>query len=336
MEQHEWIMLIGFGLLSAVIILILIFQTRRIKRLTDEHQQPQWQLFSEWFKDMRSGLDRTTDILQRQLTATNESVNQRLDNAAQLMRLLNRDLGQIHQVGQQMHDFQNFLRTPRLRGKIGEHILTDILYQILPKSHVTLQHRFRNGHAVDALIKTENGNISVDAKFPLENYLKSTRAEKPEQAKNYRREFFRDVRKHIKVISEKYILPDEHTLDFALMYVPSETIYYEILNSESLLNHAKERDVLIVSPNTFYYFLRIILLGLQGRQIEERAAFIIKNLQSLKHASNELFNHVGVMNNHLNNAQKAADRVHARLVTLQQKMDILAEPGKPADSEHQI
>ncbi len=336
MEQYELIMLMGFGLLSAVILFILTLQSRRIKFLTDQRQQPQWQVFSEWFKEMRSGLDRTTDILQRQLSATNDSVNQRLDNAAQLMRLLNRDLGQIHQVGQQMHEFQNFLRTPKLRGKVGEHILTDILHQILPKSHVTLQHRFRNGHAVDALIKTENGNISVDAKFPLENYLKSTRAEKPEQAKNFRREFFRDVRKHIQAISQKYILPDEHTMDFALMYVPSETIYYEILNSEPLLAHAREKNVLIVSPNTFYYFLRIILLGLQGRQIEERAAFIIKNLQSLKHESNELFNQVGVMNNHLNNAQKAADRVHVRLLTLQQKIDIIAEPGNPTDSERPI
>jgi Fe-S-cluster containining protein len=125
---------------------------------------------------------------------------------------------------------------------------------------------------VDAVIKSNKGIIPIDSKFPIENFRKYHAEKNKEQRKIFKREFLRDSRKHIEDIAKKYIKPEEETVDFALMYIPSEAIYYDLaIQDDDFVSFAEEKKVLIVSPNSFYYFLRIILMGLEGKKIEEKA-----------------------------------------------------------------
>jgi len=196
MQQNEIMLLFAFVfVMLAIFGFIVYMQNRHLKSLL-QAQKPDESVNSigQWLQEMRGSLDRTSGMIQQQMNMTQEAVSSRLDNTAQLMRLLNRDLGQIHEIGQQMRDFQKIFRSPKLRGNVGENILKDLLDQILLKKNIKLQHPFRNGRTVDALIITENNSIPIDSKFPLENFNKARNAAIPDEEKLYKREFFRDRR----------------------------------------------------------------------------------------------------------------------------------------------
>src|SRR5206468_9986502 len=135
--------------------------------------------------------------------------------------------GQMNEIGRNMRELQEFLKSPKLRGNIGEQVLKDLISQIFPKNSFYLQHQFKSGDKVDAAIKTDAGILPIDSKFPMENFQKFNKSQTDEEKVHYQKEFARDVKKHIDAISKKYILPEEGTMDFALMYVPSESVYYE-------------------------------------------------------------------------------------------------------------
>src|SRR4029078_345177 len=121
----------------------------------------------------------------------------------------------------------------------------------------------------DAAIQTDAGILPIDAKFPMENFQKLSKAKTDEEVKLYRKEFSKDVKKHIDAIAKKYILPDEGTMDFALMYVPSESVFYEVVNTDDILEYARQKRVYVVSPSTLYAHLQTILLSFEGKKIEQ-------------------------------------------------------------------
>ncbi len=316
-------MLFGFALFMVVLFSFIVYlQNKHIKSLL-QAQKPDESvnIIGQWLQEMRGSIDRTSGMIQQQMNITQEAVSSRLDNTAQLMRLLNRDLGQIHEIGEQMRDFQKIFRSPKLRGNVGENILKDLLYQILPKENVKLQHRFRNGQTVDALIITENNNIPIDSKFPLENFNKAQSAGNAEEEKLYKREFLRDVRRHIDAISHKYIHPEEGTLDFAIMYIPSENIYYEVIGNDSVMIYARGKNVLLISPNSFYYFLKVILLGLEGKRIEEASRRIIQTLRALRQDASQVTNDIKIVNSHINNAKNASERLNSDFLNMVGKIE---------------
>src|SRR5947208_1118110 len=148
--------------------------------------------------------------------------------------------------------------------------------EVLPARHFTLQHTFQNGERVDAVVRLGPALVPVDAKFPLEDFRRLLEAGDDETRTRARRAFVARVRKHIDDVATKYILPDEGTYDFALMYVPAENVYYEAIvrddggNDRELSAYALERKVIPVSPNCFYAYLQAIVLGLRGLRIEAR------------------------------------------------------------------
>ena len=181
----------------------------------------------KWLEDSRKG----NENMQVRLDTVNKSINERLDNAARVIGLVSKELGQMSEIGRHMKEVQEFLKSPKLRGGMGEYILRDLLEQMLPKENYKLQHRFRSGQIVDAIVKIERGAIPIDSKFPMENFRKINSAKSESEKTSAKKEFTRDVKKHIEDISQKYILPDEGTIEVALMYIPSEPVYYEVLNS---------------------------------------------------------------------------------------------------------
>jgi len=296
-------------------------------------------------------LKNTTDLVLKSLQSTTESMNQhlssvtsqlqnntgqmgsRLDNAAKVIQDVQNKLGElgkatqeIKELGQSVSKLEEMLKAPKLRGGLGELLLEDLLKQVLPANAYDIQYTFRNGQTVDAIINTAGGKVPVDSKFPLENFRKMLDAKSDQEKKTAARLFKSDVKKHIDTIAEKYILPDEGTFDFALMYIPAENIYYEtIIRDESfdeedgLYSYATKRRVVPVSPNSFYAHLRVIALGLKGLQIERSAKEIFQNLELLStelRKFNDVFETLGMQ---LNNAKNNYDKADKQLAGLTEK-----------------
>jgi len=290
--------------------------------------------------DLRASLKNVSDAVSQQLTGVTlqmqsqtDTVGNRLDNAARVIGDVQKNLGElgratqeIKELGQNVSKLEELLRAPKLRGGLGEYLLEDLLKQVLPADHFGMQHRFRTGDVVDAVIRTSDRLVPVDSKFPLENFRRFTAAPDDER-KSLRKSFVSDVKKHIDAIAFKYILPDEGTFPFALMYVPAENIYYEMIIREEpaggagLYSYALEKKVVPVSPNSFYAYLQVIALGLRGFYIEQRAREILDNLQQLQGEAGRVREVFDVMGTHLENARKKYDETENRLTRFEGRLE---------------
>lgn len=260
--------------------------------------------------------------LQERIDKTTEAIGQRLDNAAKYIGAVSKELGRVQEIGRGMKDLQEFLRSPKLRGNIGEQVLRDLLEQFFSRTHFTVQYKFRTGQIVDAIIKTDKGIIPIDSKFPMENFRKIISAQNEEEKKVKLREFVKDVKKHIADISKKYILPQEGTVDFAVMYIPSEIVYYEIIRAEQDLNaYAYQNKVFPVSPNSFYYFLKVIMMAMEGKRIEEASKQVLQMLAAIQNDTKKFGEVLGVVNTHITNAKSAVDRANNEYFKLSGKID---------------
>ena len=283
---------------------------------------------------VRQSLQQTTEQFNQQLSAQTNSIGNRLDNAAKVIQDLQKSQGQImqageeiKQLGQSMQKLEELLKAPKLRGGLGELLLEDLLKQVLPAANYAVQHRFRNGNTVDAVIKTANGIIPIDSKFPLENFRKMTEAQNDNEKKSAYKTFVGDVKKHIDTISQKYILPDEGTFDFALMYIPAENIYYETViknemfgDSNSIYDYCVGKRVFAVSPNTFYPSLQVIALGFKGMEVEKSAKTIIQSLARLQGELTKFVDDFETVGKHLNNAKNKYDDATRKLDAFDAKL----------------
>lgn len=269
-----------------------------------------------------------------QLQNNTGQVGTRLDNAAKVIQDVQNKLGElgratqeIKELGQSVSKLEEMLRAPKLRGGLGELLLEDLLKQVLPAGAYDTQYTFRNGQTVDAVIHTAGGKVPVDSKFPLENFRKMVDAKSDQEKKTAYRAFVSDVKKHVDAIAEKYIVPDEGTFDFALMYIPAENIYYEtIIKDESfgeengLYAYATKEHVVPVSPNSFYAHLRVIALGLKGLQIERSAKEIIQNLSRLSTELQKFTDVFTTLGSHLNNAKNKFDEADKKLSAFTERL----------------
>lgn len=252
--------------------------------------------------------------------ANSKAINERLDRAARVIAGVQRSIGEMSEIGRGMKDLQEFLRSPKLRGNIGEQVLKELLGQMLPKQAFQMQHSFKSGAKVDAAIKTAAGIIPVDAKFPMENFRKMMKTETEKEKKSVEREFARDVKKHIDAISTKYILTEEGTIDYALMYLPSEAVYYEVVNNPALFDYSAKKRVLPVSPMTFYAYLRAILMSFEGQKIEARARQILASLRALQKDYQKVDGNLATLGRHLTNAYNQMANVFSGFTLLGQKL----------------
>jgi len=281
-------------------------------------------------------LKENADVLGQ----TQQSLGERLDNATRVVGNVQRSLGgleeanrKIYEVGKDIASLQEILRAPKLRGGFGEYFLEDLLAQILPAQHFSTQHGFRSGEKVDAVVKLGSSLVPVDAKFPLENFKRMLEAGSDEEKSRARRQFIADVKKHIDAIAGKYILPDEGTYDFALMYIPAENVYYETIikdessEERSLSHYALNKHVIPVSPNSLYAYLQAIVLGLKGMKVEDRAKEIIQYLSRLQGDFTKFRDEFALIGKHLGHAQSSYQSAERRLEQFDQRL--LAADSEP-------
>lgn len=316
----------------AVAIVAVVLVSRRRGGGNDALVKTLLQEFHNLRTLVNDRLRENVEITQR----ANQTVGERLDNAARVVGDLRGKLGKLEEatsnmmrVGEDIASLQEILRAPKLRGGLGELFLGDLLAQILPPEHFTLQHHFANGEIVDAVIRLrENRLVPVDAKFPLENFRKMLDAEDEAQRLVAQKQFVADVKKHIDAIRTKYIRTDEGTFDFALMYIPAENVYYETIlkysGDSGIMHYAYEKRVIPVSPNTLYVYLQSIMLGLQGLQIERGAKEILENLKRLQTDFERFGDDYALLGKHLTHARGSYDDAGRRLTKFREKLSLAA------------
>jgi DNA recombination protein RmuC len=299
--------------------------------------------------DVRSSLQNIVENINQQLTMVTQqiqsqtsNVGNRLDNAARVIGDVQKNLGElgkatqeIKELGQSVSKLEELLRAPKLRGGLGELLLEDLLKQVLPADHFEMQYRFRNGQIVDAIIRTSDRIVPIDSKFPLENFRKMAGADNDQNKKSFQKAFINDVKKHIDAIATKYILTDEGTFPFALMYIPAENIYYEVIikdestNGIGFYSYALERKVVPVSPNSFYAYLQVIALGLRGLQIEHSAKEILNTLSRLQGEITRVREAFDTLGAHLENAHKKYEEADKRLSNFENRLENVTERSLP-------
>jgi DNA recombination protein RmuC len=312
----------------------------QISQVLDSGAQMIQQQLGQVLGHVNDRLKENAEVLQK----TQQSLGERLDNAARVVGNVQKSLGgleeanrRIYEVGKDIASLQEILRAPKLRGGLGEFLLEDLLAQVLPPDHVSTQYRFRSGEKADAVIKLGNSLVPVDAKFPLENFKRALAAATDEERTRAKKQFTTDVKKHIDAIAQKYILPDEGTYDFALMYIPAENVYYETIikdesaGEKSLSEYALGKRVIPVSPGSFYAYLQAIVLGLKGMKVEERAKEIIRYLSRLQGDFARFRDDFDLVGKHLGHAQSSYQSADKRIEQFGQKL-LSAEiaPGEPA------
>src|SRR3990170_1334536 len=303
------------SVLVVVALAIIYFQIKKL--LASKSSDETTKLLTQLVSDMRGSMDKTTSSMVSQTKA----INERLDRAAQVISGVSKSVGEMTELGRSMKDLQEFLRSPKMRGQIGEAVLKDILGQALPKQHFHLQYAFKGGEIVDAAIQLEQGIIPIDAKFPMENFRKMTKAREEKETQMHRKAFIADVKKHIDAISTKYIRPQEGTLDFALMYIPSEPVYYEMIsNAPELDDYAYHKRVRPVSPSTMYAYLRAIIMSLEGSKIEAQASQILAALREIGAETEKFGSSLSVLTKHIKNAAASSDDVNTRYSRLANKI----------------
>ena len=310
--------MIAFIIILGALVIVGIFINRKLSELK-EAQKPSDELL-EIIKMLQEGSKEDRRVLLDSLHKNTQSLNERLDSAARVIGAVQKNIGEMSEIGRGMKDLQEFLRSPKLRGNVGEQVLKELLGQMLPKASFNLQYTFNSGDKVDAAIKTSAGIIPIDSKFPMENFRKMASAESDAEKKTLEKEFERDVKAHIDNISKKYILTEEGTIDYALMYIPSESVYYEIVNSISLFDYAAAKRVLPVSPTTFYAYLRAILMSFEGQKIEAKAREILAALRAIQKDYSKVDDNLSVLQKHLNNAYNMMSLVITSFGQLGQKI----------------
>ncbi len=286
-----------------------------------------------------SQVNERLNQMNQSIQEANKIIGQNLGSATSAFGSVKEQLGKLEETNKQIiaisrdiSSLQELLRAPKFRGAMGETLLENLLSQVLPKEHYHTQYRFKSADAVDAVICLGERLVPVDAKFSLENFQKMQETEDEQAKEALRKKFIQDVKNRINEIAAKYILPAENTYDFALMYIPAENVYYEVIIREDIFSYSMLKKVIPVSPNTFYAYLQVICMGLRGLKVEENAKMILKSLGSLSIETDKFKEDFDVLGNHLLNAstkyadaEKHLDKVSQRLTDIRDTKQITSK-----------
>jgi DNA recombination protein RmuC len=295
--------------------------------------------------DVDRRLQGVIETMDRRLGELDTKVDRRLETSGKTTTQIHERLGEVTKATAELNErakdlgrLEQALRPPKARGGFGELLLENLLRDRLPPSAYELQYTFTTGERVDAIIRAEQ-LVPIDAKFPLDNFERMVSAESEAEQQLGEKAFARDVKGHIDAIATKYIRPGEGTYDWALMYLPAEAIYYELVcgKTGALLSYAHEKRVFPVSATTFSAYLQVIAFGLKGLQIERSAQEVIANLGALQTEYDRFKDEFELVGKHLshahgkfNDADKRLDKFEAKLERASEMQVELGSPEPPA------
>jgi len=237
-------------------------------------------------RTLDSRLAESTRLLQGQFGTSTKIIQEVTEKLVKLDET-NR---QVVNFADQLRNLQDILKNPKQRGILGEYYLETVLKNVLPPGSYQMQYAFSDGVIVDAAVFIDKRVIPIDSKFSLENYNRILEARDDTERKRYEAAFIADLKTRIDETS-KYVKPQENTMDFAFMFIPSEAVYYDLLinkvgavsdDTRNLVHYAGQKRVIIVSPTSFLAYLQTVLQGLKNQKISEQAQEIIKQVENLR------------------------------------------------------
>jgi len=266
-------------------------------KLTQNQAQETSRFMSSISKESRETLENVTRESRQLLAKVTDQFNEMSRHAqastkevVQKLTKLDETNKQVVGFSEQLKNLQDILKNPKQRGVLGEYYLEETLKNVLPPNSYQMQYGFKNGEIVDAVVFVDKKVIPIDSKFSLENYERLLNCSDPEERERIAKSFKEDLKKRIDETA-KYVRPDEGTVDFAFMFIPSESIYYDLLvnkvgattvSSRDLIEYAfKDKHVVIVSPTSFLAYLQTVLQGLRALEINEQAKAIQANVEKL-------------------------------------------------------
>jgi len=326
MNNFIYILLIFFILTGGAGVIIFFLRKSKV----DEKQ-------SEAIRDLER---RITDLMINQLKeirgsvdGTSKQLNDQVRSFTKETTEMRENLKQIENIVKDVSSFQDIFKSPKLRGQWGEASLEHILSQHFPKELYKIQYLFPSGEQVDAVLKLPNGRVlPIDSKFPSDNFDKMIKAGTATEKNFFKKNFLDDVKNRINEIATKYVLPSEGTTDFALIYIPAEAIYYEIINNIGkeidIAAFAWSKKIILTSPNTIYLTLRTVEHWFRDTQISKQTQEILKKLSKVHQDASKLMDDFRKLGNHLKNASSAYSDSEDRLKLLDDKVEKLVEIGE--------
>ncbi|MGB0838603.1 MAG: DNA recombination protein RmuC [Chitinophagales bacterium] len=323
--MEQLITLFGLAILMTLLVVIYLLLNNKQKKEGDDAQ-----LLFTWLnamkkelnqsdlqnrQEMQQRLDFITEQISRHQQSTSGHLLRQHNDNKRLIQDISTKLATIDGTNQQilgfasqMKSLEKILQSPKQRGVLGEYFLEHILANILPPNQYSMQYTFSNGYIVDAAIFVKDKIVPVDAKFSLERYNRMMQTSNLKQRQQFSKQFRTDIKNRINETA-KYIMPHENTTDFALMFVPAEGIYYWLLTNQvaekDLISYALTKNVILVSPTSFYAYLKTILQGLKALEIEHSVKEVIKKVELLGKHLNSYEQHLERVGKHLQTAQNA-------------------------------
>ncbi len=278
------------------LVLIIILIVAILFLIVKEFRRPKKEDSGQGFLILQNQLNEIRQTLDTKVGESTKMILQQSNRSAQIIQNVTEKLTRLDETNKQVLSFsdqlknlQDILNNPKQRGILGEYYLETVLKNVLPPGSYEMQYAFKDGVIVDAIVKVDKRIIPIDSKFSLENYNRILEARDSVEKKRYESAFVADLKNRIDETA-KYVKPEEETMDFAFMFIPSEAVYYDLLinkvgsitdDTKSLITYAGQKRVVIVSPTSFLAYLQTVLQGLRNQKISEQAKEIIKQVENL-------------------------------------------------------
>jgi len=289
-------------------------------------------------------LNHMNQVLDSKLSESTRTIQTQFDQSAKIIGNVTERLTKLDDTNRQVVSFadqlkslQDILKNPKQRGILGEYYLETVLKNVLPPSSYQMQYPFKDGTIVDAAVFIDKKVIPVDSKFSLENYNRILEASNAEEKKKYESSFVSDIKSRIEETA-KYVKPEEKTMNFAFMFIPSEAVFYDLLinkvgaiteDTNNLIYYAAKKKVVIVSPTSFLAYLQTVLQGLRNQKISEQAQEIIKEVERLGKHLTSYSEYMKKMGEHLSTTVKSYNKASKELAKVDKDVVKITD-GEPS------
>lgn len=288
--------------------------------------------------EMRAEFQRTLGSTEQQLVTQTSATHQALSDVSRQLGALGQQSARISELAKDIGSLQDLLRAPKPRGGFGELMLQRLLADCLPADAYETQYTYRDGSRVDAIVRSGGRIVPIDAKFPNESYTQIAAARDETERRARRRGFLQQVKRHADAVS-RYVSPQDQTIDYAFMYVPSEAIYYELVVSDGgpdepdILAYCADKHVIPASPNTLLAYLKLVALGLRGLAMQERTRDLQQGILQVRREFERFVEVHDQLGRHLENATKKFDETERALARASGAIEGLAQVPLAAGGE---
>ena len=299
--------------------------------------QGQVELLARSVGELRAELGRSLGATEQQLATQAGSTHRTLTDLSRQLGALGEQSQRIGELAKDIGSLQDLLRAPKARGGFGELLLERLLHDALPATAYEIQYTYKDGSRVDAIVRYAGRIVPIDAKFPNETWTALAKATDETERRSKKRTFLQQVRRHVDAVG-RYVSPADGTIDFAVMYIPSESVYYDLVLREEegepdLRAYCADRKVIPASPNTLLAYLQVIALGVRGLAMQERTRELQQGVSAVRREFERFVELHDQLGRHLENATKKFDETDRALARASGAIETLAQAPLAAGSE---